>query len=195
MAYKIKKYRNIIEMAGLIKFKDVARALKFHYPHPRISKGTMKRYQEIIKEMSNYKEYPEKDKNWSLIITMVRPYKFYSKTDKKWLSLTDIGEEYYGIHGKKKGEKFTYAIEFTRWEEAANWKIDLDTLKHYTPAEILAHFLWEMTFCGYTQSPIQKKIKEINRRCDLVKKDPKKYSIPYDPEKLKNFGEKDAKRV
>jgi hypothetical protein len=168
-------------MAQLIPFKDVARALRYHYPNPKIRPDTMKRYEEIMKEISKYKEDSEKDKEWTLLISLSRPYSFYSKRDKKWIVYDEPGEEYYRTHGLKKGEKnMTYAIEFTRWEETSNWKIAKNVLKHYKPAEILAHFLWEMTFCGYKQSKVKKFSDDLYSRIDKVKKDPKKYTKPYE---------------
>ncbi|MFA5071920.1 MAG: DUF6557 family protein [Candidatus Pacearchaeota archaeon] len=185
MTYKIYKYRNIIDLAQRIPFKDVARALKYHYPYPRISKNTMNRYKEIMLEMSKYKEDPNKDKEWSLLISLSRPFKFYSKSEKKWIVMDEPGEEYYGTHGLKKGEKkMTYAIELTPWQEAANWKIADEVLKHYKPAEILAHFLWEMTFCGYEQKEVKKFTDDLHDRIDKVTKNPKKYSKPYDIKNL-----------
>jgi hypothetical protein len=166
-------------MAQLIPFKDVARALKYHYPHPKINKWALEQYERIMKEMSRYKEDPEKDKEWSILISLSRPYKFYSKNEKKWITMDEPGEEYYGTHGLKKGEKkMTYAIEFTRWEETANWKIASSVLKAYKPAEILAHYLWEITYCGYTQAPIQRKMKSLNKICDDIQSGKAK-SVPY----------------
>ncbi len=175
MKGKYFKYRNIIHMAQLIPFKDVAKALKYHYPNPRICARTMQRYEEIMSEMSKYKENPEKDREWSLVITLSRPFGYYK--NKKWEFLDRPGEEYYNVSAAKKGEKMLYAIEFTRWEEAANWKISEQTLKAYKPAEILAHFLWEMTFCGFEQGPIQKECKSIvktaNKAIKKIKKNKK----------------------
>ena len=166
-------------MAQIIPFKDVAHALKYHYPYP-INKNTINRYKEIMKEMSKYKEDPEKDKEWTLLISLQRPYSFYSKKEKKWTTLDEPGEEYYSTDGKKKGEKYPWAIEFTRWEETANWKIDKNTLKNYKPSEILAHFLWEMTYCGFKQSKVKKFTDDLYSRIDKVKKDPKKYTQKYE---------------
>jgi hypothetical protein len=185
MTYKIYKYRNIIDLAQRIPFKEVTRALKYHYPYPRINKWALEQYERIIKEMSKYKEDPEKDKEWSILISLSRPYKFYLKDKKEWVTMDEPGEEYYRTHGLKKGEKnMTYAIEFTRWQETANWKIAPSVLKAYKPAEILAHFLWEMTYCGFKQAPIQKKIKDVNKIVDDIKSGKAK-TTPYNSEDFK----------
>lgn len=166
MHFKYTKYKNIIEMAGLISFRQVARALKFHYPSPVIKKATLKRYQEIMLEISKYK--PEETPGEELIITMSRPYTW--KTDEGELVNGDMpGEEYYHVSMKKKGEDVNYGIDFCRWEIASSWKISEDTMKHYTPGEILAHFLWEITFCGWTQAPIQRRMKALEKMAEEIK--------------------------
>jgi hypothetical protein len=177
---------NIVQAIKYVKFKDVARALKYFYPEPKINKSTMKRYEEIMKEIGNYKSKEIID--CQLDIGLVPAYKCFSKSEKKWIWLVEIGDEYYSTNCKHNKEKQTYAIEFTRWEESSQWKIRTDSLKHYTLPEIIAHYLWEITFCGYTQTPIQKHLKEIHRRIKQVKNNPDKYTVPIDLDKLKNFG-------
>jgi len=170
-------YKNMIEIAGFIKFKDVAKALKFHYPFPKIKKSTLIRYKEIMEEISKYKvkEVP----NEEFFISMSRPYKWRgNERGAKWEVHQEPGEEYYGAHMRKKGDKATWAIEFSRWQELANLKISKDTLTHYTPSEIMAHFLWEITYCGYTQAPIQRKMKSLNKICDDIQSGKAK-TVPY----------------
>lgn len=179
MKYKIYKYRNLIDLVNRIPFKDIKRALKYHYPHPKIDEKTMNRYKEIVEEISRYKENSEKDKDWIITITLTRPYKFLSKS-KEWVELTKPGEEYYNVSGKKKGEKITYAIEFTPWQKIANWQIHEDVLKHYKPEEIIAHILWEITYAGFEQKEIKKFTNELHNRIDKIKKNPKKYTKSYE---------------
>lgn len=59
-----------------------------------------------------------------------------------------------------------WAIEFTPWGEWLGMEIDKDTLAKLSPADILAHCLWEMTFCGYTQEEVDGELKKIE---DAVK--------------------------
>ena len=162
----------IIELTQKIKFREVGRALKYYYPNPKIGKETMNRYKEIMKEVSEYKI--KEDKNWYFDISVAKPFKFYDKSKKEWVSFIDYGEEYHNVSGinKKEKEKIYYAVEFKPWQVVANYKINPLLFNYYTSAEIIAHFLWEMTFCGYEQETVQEEVKELNRR---IKKVEEKY--------------------
>jgi len=65
----------------------------------------------------------------------------------------------------------TYALEFNKWEEWLGMEIDSNTANNIElrRADIIAHALWEMTFCGYEEEEIQDKADELKRRADEVK--------------------------
>jgi hypothetical protein len=162
MKHKTYKYKNIIEIANVIKWGDIKRAIKYHYP--KTNKNTMDRYKEIMEEISQYKETDNKGNKLEVYLT--RPYSFYSKKDKEWLALTEIGEEYYGIYNIDNNKK-VWSMMFLKWEETANYGFTNNTLKYYHPAEIMAHYLWEITFNGFTQKEIKK---DSDRMNNIVKK-------------------------
>jgi len=178
MSIKTKYGYRIIDLAKEIPFKDVAKALRYHYAIPKIEKKTMSRYEEIMEEMSKYKINPEENLDEQLEIILHTAYAYFNKKDKKWITLTEFGEEYYSAGMKKRGENCGYAIDFTRWEIASNWVISKKTMDSYTPSEILAHFLWEMTFSGYTQAPIQKRMKGLQKMVKDIESGKAK-TIPY----------------
>jgi len=151
----------IIELTQKIKFREVGRALKYYYPNPKIGKKTMNRYKEIMKEVSEYEI--KEDKGWYFDVSVVKPFKFYDKNKKEWVSFIKYGEEFHNVSGINKKEKKYYAIEFTPWQKVANYKINPLLFNYYTSAEIIAHFLWEMTFCGFEQKTVQKEVKKLNK--------------------------------
>lgn len=57
----------------------------------------------------------------------------------------------------------TLAIEFSPWEEWLGMEIDKETLNSFSEIEILCHCLYEMTFFGFNQSKIKKKLDQINQ--------------------------------
>lgn len=57
----------------------------------------------------------------------------------------------------------SYAIEFEPWEEWLGMEIAPQTIEHFTKLEIIAHCLYEMTFCGYDQESIQGKFESFNK--------------------------------
>ena len=75
----------------------------------------------------------------------------------------DEWEEVYGIR-KKDGEK--YGLDFTPWEEMLGMEVDEGTVEKYSKTGVAAHCIWEMTFYGFTQKEIQKKLKRIEKRCE-----------------------------
>ena len=109
------------------------------------------------------------------------------------LGLTKLANSVFEVVGPvAREEKLTYNEEdLVSDAEAVLWKIATDVLKKYTLAEIIAHYLWEITFVDFIQSKIKKQVDELHRRIKQVKKNPKKYTVPYDEGKIKQFLKKD----
>lgn len=70
-------------------------------------------------------------------------------------------EYYFTVSGLKNGE--SYSIDLLSWEEWLAMIVSPETLKQYLPEEVVAHCLWEMTFCGYTQEEIRSFFAKIQR--------------------------------
>ncbi len=60
----------------------------------------------------------------------------------------------------------SYAIEFVKWEKWLGMKLATETLNNFNELEIIAHYLFEMTFCGYEQEEIQEQFDSINKAID-----------------------------
>lgn len=68
----------------------------------------------------------------------------------------EIDEEaYLSISGYSEKEDLHFALGFTRWEEWANAKIDIQDGLEVNPAELIAICLYEMTFYGFNQEDIK----------------------------------------
>jgi hypothetical protein len=102
-----------------------------------------------------------------------------------------IENGYWDLHGKNgtlhkdtedaqlfpnAGEEFlnsevTWALEFNKWEKWLGMEIDTATANdiRLMKADIVAHALWEMTFCGYEEEEIKEQADELKRRSDEVK--------------------------
>ena len=63
----------------------------------------------------------------------------------------------------------SYAIEFVKWEKWLGMNLAPETLDNFNELEIIAHCLFEMTFCGYEQEEIQEQIDSINKIIDDYK--------------------------
>lgn len=64
----------------------------------------------------------------------------------------------------------SYAIEFVKWEKWLGMEVAPETLYNFNELEIIAHCLFEMTFCGYEQEEIQEQFDSINRTVEDYKR-------------------------
>lgn len=69
------------------------------------------------------------------------------------------GEIWIDVSGRKDEE--LVAIEFVDWAEWLGMVVDAGTCCRYTPTEILAHCVWEMSFFGFDEETIREKWGEI----------------------------------
>lgn len=82
---------------------------------------------------------------------------------------------YVDVSGRKLGEKNydsmtdSYAIEFIKWEKWLGMSLAPETIENFSELEIIAHCLFEMTFCGYEQEEIQEEFESINKTIDDYK--------------------------
>lgn len=61
---------------------------------------------------------------------------------------------WHDVTGLAGGSDQSYAIEFMRWEHWLDLPVKLVRCD-LTPAQIVAHCIYEMTFCGFEQDDIQ----------------------------------------
>lgn len=77
----------------------------------------------------------------------------------------------------------SYAIEFVKWENWLGMTIAPETIDNFSGLEILAHCLYEMTFCGYREDEIQEQFDSIKRTVDdyaLTDEDTADKTVPLD---------------
>jgi len=73
----------------------------------------------------------------------------------------------------------SYALEYTPWSEWLGYEVAQNVLKKMSKEEIVAHCLWEMTFMGFTQNKIRRKLNSLKKRARDVK-DGKVKTIPFE---------------
>lgn len=88
---------------------------------------------------------------------------------------------YFSVSGvcTRGGIKQPYGIEYTPWSEWLGCEVDRKVLKKMTKEKIAAHCLWEMTFAGFTQERIRRKINMLKKRVKDYKEG-KVQTIPYE---------------
>lgn len=87
---------------------------------------------------------------------------------------TNARSRYVDVSGRKlKAESNSitesFAIEFAKWENWLGMKLAPETIDNFNKLEIIAHCLFEMTFCGYEQEEIQKQFDSIKKTVDDYK--------------------------
>ena len=86
----------------------------------------------------------------------------------------------------------SYAIEFVKWENWLGMELAPETKKQFNELEIIAHCLYEMTFCGYEQEEIQEQFDSIQKTVDeyrgLTEEEKKQKTISLD-DIIKRFDE------
>ena len=82
-------------------------------------------------------------------------------------------EDYEDVFGISKKDNQNYALEFTPWQEWLDMELDQKTLKEYSKPSIIANCIYEMTFFGFDQKKIKKKMGELLKlRIDKSKRIP-----------------------
>jgi len=97
-------------------------------------------------------------------------------------------EDYEDVHALYPDEHPTqaYALDFTPWSEWLTLELDKQTLDNYSPGQILAECLWDMTFYGFTEPEINAKLQGLLRTHERVESgEEKMYSYEEVNAKLK----------
>lgn len=125
--------------------------------------------------------YPSQEKNlegyseaWDEILTL-SPVKTDDTVIEVYNCVTEWGdptladEDYISVHGLKDNQ--SWALEFCPWEEWLNWEVTaIEDPRCNTKEQILAHILFEMTFCGYSAKEISEERDYLQKLSDEVDK-------------------------
>jgi hypothetical protein len=75
----------------------------------------------------------------------------------------DSEEVFYNVCGIKNLNEVMgrYNLSYMTWDKWLGYDVAGDTIAKYTPAEIVAHCIWEMTWNGFTEEQLQKRIEDL----------------------------------
>lgn len=156
---KIIQLKNLTlrEIASKTKFPDVLLALKHHYSF--VNWGP--RHKKVFLRILNAPKRKQKDPNERADIYCVNEE--YKEREV---------ESYYGIHTKilKDKQKISYSMSFRPWDQLSNLLVSDETLNRYTVEDIIAHYIYELTFYGSEESA-KKEYKKIMGRVKEIKKE------------------------
>jgi len=136
-----------------VSFKEVAEAMKKHHPDYWSNRGFPTGCKMVLEELKK-KEPVSRDDGMKIIIEHVK---------QEWNDPEIPDEEYEDVGGiDDDGER--WALDFTPWAEWLGMEIHPESVHNYSPAEIVAHCIWEMTWNGFTEEEIEKKKNEFGER-------------------------------
>jgi hypothetical protein len=72
-----------------------------------------------------------------------------------------------------------YSLAYTPWSKWLGYEVAKKLLKKMSKDEVVAHCLWEMTFAGFTQEKIWRKISALKKQSQDIK-DGKVKTIPHE---------------
>ena len=89
-------------------------------------------------------------------------------------------DRYFDVSGiSAEGDHQSFALEFVSWGKWLGYEVDQATLKKMPKEEIVAHCLWEMTFIGFTQNKIRRRLAAMEKQVKDVKEGRAK-TIPHE---------------
>lgn len=153
---------------------------------PRIAEIKTKTFSEILHEVEFYKVFKQICDWWPNQCDCEHGYKIVfnkvramvpnpvHKLDDMFISIVNDeweGKLYPNVSGIQHNRPdISYGIEFEPWIDWVSHFITKETLNTFTPTEIAAACLWEMTFNGFEESVIQGTLEKMKDDIDKIKK-------------------------
>jgi hypothetical protein len=159
--------RNKIEK---VLFRDIVRACFFK----SVKEPLLRLYPEQKKNINGYKDVFE-------TLCHMRPR--YNKKGMV-IDIRRVGRgknAYFAVSGICLEEDIhqLYSLAYTPWSKWLGYEVAKKLLKKMSKDEIVAHCLWEMTFAGFTQEKIRRKISALKKQSQDIK-DGKVKTISYE---------------
>jgi hypothetical protein len=159
--------KNILEK---VLFRDMVRACSFK----SVKESLLRLFPDQKKNINGYKDVFE---------TLRRMRPRYNE-EGMVIDIRRVGrgkKAYFSVSGicLEKDIQQSYALEYTPWSEWLGYEVAQSVLKKLSKEEIVAHCLWEMTFAGFTQSKIRRKINALKKQVQDIKKGKVK-TIPHE---------------
>ncbi len=145
------------DIAKRTSWKKVKKAMLYYYPHERKNLEGYEKIYEKIKKYRNSKQ--EDEKEYLEVKLFIENFGYDDEEDR---------DGYYSIATNK------YSCSFRSWKALANIKVKRNNLRD---ADLVAHFLWEITFFGFQEQKIKKQGEELHNMCKNVEKDVEKYTV------------------
>lgn len=151
-----------------VTFEEVADVFKKSYPNDWNAANNPEGFEMVFNVLREKEPVPRKDDMKILIYHVIQDWGYPELET----------EEYDHVCGYTESDNQKWGLDYTPWAEWLGMEIHTDTVQNYSPAEIVAHCLWELTWNGFTEEEINKKKEGLMKRFDeAVKKFAKMFNI------------------
>lgn len=135
-----------IDIANSVEWKEVLKNMNFFYG------GKWNNYEKVFQQIRKTKKVTHKDEEEVIKIVCGGDWNIRER-DERFLSISTN----------------KYSMSFRPWKHLCNIPIEEETLRRYPPEQILAHFIWEITWFG-NEVETKKKGKILLKRVKEIKK-------------------------
>ena len=148
-----------------IKWEDVKKSIKYHYPADKSN------YEDLFYKLGR-KRFKQTGKGETLVVHGGMDYSQDYYQDNKgepYLGWIKDGTDFQGYSVSiDKEEDCIYSCSFVDWATMVNLPINPKTFEHITMIDIVAHFIWEITFYG-PEDVMNKEKKKLDGMCANLK--------------------------
>lgn len=152
----IKEINNLTigEVSALVEWKEVKKSLKYHYP----SLKHVDNYQHCLKRIRSAPKKITKEEEFCI-----------EASNTKWDGIEPIDYSYH-TYIKKINDDTRWSMSFQPWNKLINLKVSNNTFEYYTLVDIIAHFIWEITWFGNEKNSVSrgkqlmKKVNKIGKK-------------------------------
>ena len=130
--------------------------------------------------------YPAQKRNitgYRYVFETLRQMRYRKNKEEMAIRIEKVGRgknQYFDVSGiRAEGDHQSYALEFTSWAKWLGYEVEQATLKKMPKEEIVAHCLWEMTFIGFTQNKIRRRLAALKKQVKDVEEGRVK-TVPYE---------------
>lgn len=148
------KQYTVLDILPHVSWKNVKRAIKYFYPSDKND------YSKLFEHLKTVKS--EKHKNKKEFIT-IGAINFWPEGNGKF-RIEEEDSRGYSIATN------LYSMSFRKWSELLNIPIEPETLDKFLLEDIVAHFIWEITYYGLEEDST-KKGQELIKRVEEIRKE------------------------
>jgi hypothetical protein len=142
-----------------ILFKDIVQACTFG----NVKKSLLTLYPDQKRNITGYR----------YVFETLRRIRHRKDKEGMKIRIEKVGRgknRYFDVSGiSAEGDHRSYALEFASWRKWLGYEVERATLKRMPGEEIVAHCLWEMTFIGFTQNKIRRRLAALKNQVKDVK--------------------------